>query len=380
MNSNSEYWKNNNNLGETLDERFLYILCSDYERYEDIVINDKLNREVDSKFYKERLKSLLTTKESQLEKLIQIHANEIIDHRKTFYESIDLKYANRKYSTINTLSSMILHPEVEKILLNGTLMNPSQHGITEQRQGKIGTMEDVSDAIKRKLVINDDEPIIGRDELYRQYYAELAQLKERQEKELRDFLAFYKKEQEYFEECMIKVKKQEEAILHTVSSNNIILEATKFRAEYNKESNVYVEKKVPSDNLKKSKITFVTLNSDQSSSSIHEPTLSECSDSTIGYSTSDNFTPVPSSYESNTNQQESAIPNTVPCNINKQQTSTYSSSNPVENNLLNNLNPGAIQILNILGSKFQQQDNVNMDEVLKCAEKLFKNDGQEHSK
>ena len=31
------------------------------------------------------------------------------------------------------------------------------------------------------------------------------------EKELRDFLIFYKREQEYFEECMIKVRKQEEA-------------------------------------------------------------------------------------------------------------------------------------------------------------------------
>ncbi|RGB30217.1 hypothetical protein C1646_671862 [Rhizophagus diaphanus] len=383
MNSNSEYWKNND-LGETLDERFLYILCSDYERYEDIVINDKLNREVDSKFYKERLDSLLKTKESQLEKLIQIHSNEIVEHRKTFYESIDLNYANRKYSTINTLSSMILHPEVEKILLNGRLMNPSQHGITDQRQGKIGTMEDVTNAIKRKLAINDDESIIGRDELYRQYYVELAQIKERQEKELRDFLAFYKREQEYFEECMIKVKKQEEVILRTVSSNNnitnnIILETTKFRAEYNKRPNEYVDKKIPSDNLKKSKVTFVTLNSDQSSSSsIHETTLSERSfdsDNTISYSTSDNFTSVPPSYESNANQQES---NTVSC---KQQTSTHPSfnispSNPTENNLLNILNPGAIQILNMLGSKFQQQKNVNMDEVLKCAEKLIKNDDQ----
>jgi hypothetical protein len=207
-------------------------------------------------------------------------------------------------------------------------------------------------------------------------------------------LAFYKREQDYFEECMIKVKKQEEAISHTVTSNNnitnnIILETTKFRAEYNKRPNV--DKKAPSDNFKKSKITFVTLNSDQSSSSsIHETTLNDRSfdsDVTIGYS--------------NANQQESVISNTVSCNINKkqtstqfvipntvscniidkQQTSTHSSfnispSNPIENNLLNNLNPGAIQILNMLGSKFQQQDNVNMDEILKYAEKLFKNDGQ----
>lgn len=340
--------------------------------------------------------------------MIQIHSNEIVEHRKTFYESIDLNYANRKYSTINTLSSMILHPEVEKILLNGRLMNPSQHGITDQRQGKIGTMEDVTNAIKRKLAINDDEPIIGRDELYvsffilkivllnnifiiylifflkRQYYVELAQIKERQEKELRDFLVFYKREQEYFEECLIKVKKQEEVTLRTVSSNNnitnnIILETTKFRAEYNKRPNEYVDKNIPSDNLKKSKVTFVTLNSDQSSSSsIHETTLSERSfdsDNTISYSTSDNFTSVPPSYESNANQQES---NTVSC---KQQTSTHPSfnilpSNPTENNLLNILNPGAIQILNMLGSKFQQQNNVNMDEVLKCAEKLIKNDDQ----
>lgn len=186
---------------------------------------------------------------------------------------------------------------------------------------------------------------------------------------------------------MIKVKKQEEAILRTVSSNNyitnnIILETTKFRAEYNKRPNEYVDKKIPSDNFKKSKITFVTLNSDQSSSSnIHETTLSERSfdsDNTIRYSTSGNFTPVPSSYESNADQQESVFPNTVSC---KQQTSTHPSfnispSNPTENNLLNILNPGAIQILNMLGSKFQQQNNVNMDEVLKCAEKLVKNDDQ----
>lgn len=68
---------------------------------------------------------------------------------------------------------MILHPEVEKILLNGRLMNPSQHGITDQSQGKIGkigTMEDVTNAIKRKLAINDDESIIGRDELYVSFF------------------------------------------------------------------------------------------------------------------------------------------------------------------------------------------------------------------
>ena len=128
--------------------------------------NNKLSQEVDAKFYQERLDLLLKTKESQLEKLIQVHANEIIKHRKLFYESIDIKYANRKYSTINTLSSMILHPEVEKILINGRLMDPSQHGITEPDKGKIGTMEDVENAIRRKLSIKDDEPIIGGDELY----------------------------------------------------------------------------------------------------------------------------------------------------------------------------------------------------------------------
>ena len=123
-------------------------------------------QKVDIKFYQERLDLLLKTKESQLEKLIQIHVNEVIKHRKLFYESVDLRYANRKYSTTNTLSSIILHPEVEKILINGRLMNPSQHGITEQGRGKIGTMEDVADAIRKKLAIKDDEPIIGRDELY----------------------------------------------------------------------------------------------------------------------------------------------------------------------------------------------------------------------
>src|SRR6266496_3360993 len=129
------------------------------------------------------------------------------------------------------------------------------------------------------------------------------------EKELRDFLTFYKREQEYFEECMIKVKKQEEAVLHTVSSNNKstnynILETTKFRAEYNMRPNVHVNEKVPSNNPKKSKITFVTLDTDQSSSSsIHETTLSERSfdsGSTIGCSTSSNVTSV-------THQQESVI-------------------------------------------------------------------------
>ncbi|RIA93856.1 hypothetical protein C1645_735211 [Glomus cerebriforme] len=384
MNSNSDYWKNND-FGETLDERFLYILCSDYERYEDMIINNQLNREVDSEFYKERIDLLLKTKESQLEKLIQIHANEIINHRKLFYESVDLKYANRKYSITSTLSSMILHPEVEKILLNGRSMNPSQHGITEQGRGKIGTMEDVADAIKRKLVIKDDEPIIGRDELYRQYYAELGQLKERQEKELRDFLAFYKREQEYFEECLIKVKKHEKAVSPTVSSNsksssNNIIETMEFRP------NVQVEKKI--NNPQKSKVTFITLDSDQSSSSssssihgIHEATLGKRSvdpNNTIGSSTSGNFTPIPTVYENNANRQESVIPKTVSFDVNEQQSSTQTISpfNPVENNLnnlLNNLNPGAIQILNMLGSAVQKQDNVKIDELLKCAEKLLKN-------
>ena len=131
-----------------------------------MVLTNKLNKEVNAEFYQERLDSLLETKNIQLEKLIQIHANEILEHRKGFYKSVDLNYASRKYSTTDTLSTMILHPEVEKILKNGSLLKPSQHGINEQKQEKIGTMEDVADAIKRKLAINDDEPIIGRDELY----------------------------------------------------------------------------------------------------------------------------------------------------------------------------------------------------------------------
>ena len=63
---------------------------------------------------------------------------------------------------------MILHPEVEKILKNGRLSNPSQHGITGRE--KIGTMEDVADAIKRNLTFKDDEPIIGQDELYVSFF------------------------------------------------------------------------------------------------------------------------------------------------------------------------------------------------------------------
>jgi len=38
---------------------------------------------------------------------------------KGFYKSVDLKYASRKHSTTDTLSTMILHPKVEKILKNG---------------------------------------------------------------------------------------------------------------------------------------------------------------------------------------------------------------------------------------------------------------------
>ncbi|CAG8537007.1 13318_t:CDS:2 [Funneliformis caledonium] len=217
MNIDSGYWDDlkNDNFGETLDERFLYILCNDYERYEDMVVSNKLNKEVNAEFYQERLDALLKSKKIQLEKLIQIHAKEI------------------------------------KILINGGHSNPSQH---DQGKEKIGTMKDVADAIKRKIIIKDDDPIIGRDELYRQYYAELDQIKERQEKELRDYLAFYNREQEYFERCMIKVKKNDEIAFSAVSSSNDDtsnnnLGLMKFRAEYNSIPNVH----------KSSKVTFVTL-------------------------------------------------------------------------------------------------------------------------
>ncbi|CAI2170429.1 19970_t:CDS:2 [Funneliformis geosporum] len=266
MNSDSGYWDDlkNDNFGETLDERFLYILCNDYERYEDMVVSNKLNKEVNAEFYQERLDALLESKKIQLDKLIQIHAKEIVEHRKIFYQSVDLRYVKRKYSTTDTLSSIIFHPEVEKILINGRDSNPSQHGIADQGNGKIGTMEDVADAIKRKLTIKDDEPIIGRDELYLQYYAELDQIKERQEKELQDYLAFYKREQEYFERCMIKVKKHDEIAFSAVSSSNDDssnnnLGIMKFRAEYNSRPIVQDDKRNPH---KKSKVTFVTLDSD----------------------------------------------------------------------------------------------------------------------
>jgi len=53
-----------------------------------MVLTNKLNKEVNAEFYQERL-DLLETKTHQLKKLIQVHTNEIIEHQKGFYRSVD---------------------------------------------------------------------------------------------------------------------------------------------------------------------------------------------------------------------------------------------------------------------------------------------------
>ena len=80
---------------------------------------------------------------------------------------------------------------------------------------------------------------------------------------------FYKREQEYFESCITKIKKSDEATSsNDNNTNNNILEIMKFRAEYNARPGVHDKKIVSSS---KPKVIFANLDSDQnSSSSIHK--------------------------------------------------------------------------------------------------------------